>query len=132
MLEPASAESRSAARADLGFANMLISLTEERGATHVPLGYDLRVISVLDLPHRAARAALASGAPVFLAVNPVGCHGPQLPLHTDALSSAGLAREMHARLGAHHRDWPLLVATAIEAGVDPCPGPGTRPVPYAA
>jgi creatinine amidohydrolase len=111
---------------------MFVSLSEVSRATHVPVGYDLGVISVLDLPHRAARTALASGAPVFLAVNPVEYHGPHLPLHTDALISAGIAREMHARLRVHHPEWPFLVATGIEAGVDPCPGPGTRPVPYAA
>jgi creatinine amidohydrolase len=76
------------------------------------------------------RALLASGAPVFLPVNPVEYHGPHLSLHNDALISRGLARDMHSHLAASEGDWPFLLATDLEVGVDPCPGPGTRPTSY--
>jgi creatinine amidohydrolase len=88
------------------------------------------MISIFDVPHHTARALLETGAPVFLAVNPVEYHGPHLPLHCDALISEGLTKELHARLAESHPKWPLLVATNIEMGVEPCPGPGTRAVPY--
>src|SRR3712207_5958300 len=88
------------------------------------------MVALLDLPHDHARSLLQSGAPVFLPVNPVEYHGPHLPLHTDALISEGLIGDLYARLSEKHPDWPLLVATNIEAGVDPVPGPGTRAVPY--
>jgi creatinine amidohydrolase len=67
---------------------------------------------------------------VYLPVNPVEYHGPHLPLHTDAILSEGLIRDVHARLAKLHPEWPLLVATNLEIGVEPVPGPGTRPVPY--
>ena len=35
---------------------------------------------------------LATGAPVFLCVNPVEYHGPHLSLHNDRLISEGVAR----------------------------------------
>jgi creatinine amidohydrolase len=85
---------------------------------------------LLDLPHARARALLASGAPVFLPVNPVEYHGPHLSLHNDALISRGLAREIHAELARTEGDWPFLLAADLEVGVDPCPGPGTRETPY--
>lgn len=88
------------------------------------------MIALLDRPHTEARALLATGAPVYLPVNPVEYHGPHLPLHTDALISEGLARDLHAALSVHHPEWPLLMATNLEAGVDPAPGPGSRAVPY--
>lgn len=87
----------------------------------------LRVTMLLDLPHDRARSALASGAPVYLPINPVEYHGPHLPLHTDALISNGLIRDIHQRLNP---EWPLLIAADIEAGVDPTPGPGTRATSY--
>jgi creatinine amidohydrolase len=86
--------------------------------------------NVLDVSHSRARALLASGAPVFLPVNPVEYHGPHLPLHNDALISRGLSRALHAELGALGRDWPLLVASDLEVGVDPTSGPGSRLVSY--
>jgi creatinine amidohydrolase len=70
---------------------------------------------------------------VFLPVNPVEYHGPHLSLHNDALISRGLARDVHAHLvseGESEGDWPFLLATDLEVGVDPCPGPGTRPTSY--
>jgi creatinine amidohydrolase len=88
------------------------------------------VIPLLDRPHAEARALAATGAPVFVFVNPVEFHGPHLPLHTDALISRGLARDLFARLLEHHPDWPFLVTTDLEVGVEPTPGPGSRPVPY--
>lgn len=89
------------------------------------------MISLFDVPHRTVRAALDTGAPVFLAVNPVEYHGPHLPLHCDALISQGMAEELHAALGQKHPEWPFIVGANIEMGVEPCPGPGTRAVPYA-
>lgn len=86
---------------------------------------------LLDLPHAEARRLLATGAPVFVPVNPVEYHGPHLSLHNDALITAGVVRDVHARLAAAHPDWPLLVTRDLEVGVDPVPGPGSRPVPYA-
>lgn len=85
---------------------------------------------LLDLPHRRATGLLASGAPVYLLVNPVEYHGPHLSLHNDGLLSQGLIRRLHARLQADH-DWPLIVAADLEIGVEPVPGPGSRPLSYA-
>lgn len=81
-----------------------------------------------DLPVREARALLATGAPVWLPVNPVEYHGPHLSLHNDRLISIGLARDVHARLATEH---PFVLASDLEVGVDPTPGPGTRTVPFA-
>jgi len=85
---------------------------------------------LLDLPHSRARSLLAAGVPVFLPVNPVEYHGPHLSLHNDALISQGIARDIHAALAQSEGDWPYLVASDLEVGVDPCPGPGTRGTPY--
>jgi creatinine amidohydrolase len=85
---------------------------------------------LLDLPHTRARALLASGAPVYLPVNPVEYHGPHLSLHNDSLISEGFARDIHAALTEQGRDWPFLLATDLEVGVDPTPGPGTRATSY--
>jgi len=84
----------------------------------------------LDRPHRDLAAALRSGAPVYLPVNPVEYHGPHLSLHNDSLIAMALARDLHARLGARH-DWPMLAVPDIEAGVDAVPGPGSRSTPFA-
>ena len=85
--------------------------------------------SLLDLSHTTCREALAHGAPVFLPVNPVEYHGPHLSLHNDRLVTAGLIRDLHARLQAEHPDWPLLTVADLEVGVDPVPGPGSRGLP---
>lgn len=85
--------------------------------------------AIFDLPHRRARTLLQTGAPVYLSVNPVEYHGPHLSLHNDRLVSEGMIAEMHARLRSAHPDWPLLVATDLEIGVDPTPGPGSRHTP---
>src|SRR5260370_37827125 len=82
------------------------------------------------MPHAQARALLAAGAPVFLPVNPVEYHGPHLSLHNDGLVSRGLARDIHAVLAQSEGDWPCLVTSDLEVGVDPCPGPGTRATPF--
>src|SRR5260370_37831842 len=82
------------------------------------------------MPHAQARALLAAGAPVFLPVNPVEYHGPHLSLHNDGLVSRGLARDIHAVLAQSEGDWPCLVTSGLEVGVDPCPGPGTRATPF--
>ncbi len=88
------------------------------------------MIPLFDKPHKQAQALVSSGAPVFLSVNPVEYHGPHLSLHNDRLITAGMMRDVHERLSARH-DWPLLVAADLEMGVEPVPGPGSRPVPYA-
>jgi creatinine amidohydrolase len=86
------------------------------------------VSGLLDLPNTAARRLLAAGTPVFLPVNPVEYHGPHLSLHNDALVCAGYMRDLHARLWP---ETPFLAANDLEVGVDPVPGPGSRPVPFA-
>ena len=84
-------------------------------------------LRLFDLPHRQARSLLqAEGAVAYLPVNPVEYHGPHLPLHNDALISAGLIQAMHDRLSP---DQPLLVAADLEIGVEAAPGPGTRTTP---
>jgi creatinine amidohydrolase len=90
------------------------------------------MINLLELPHSRARALLATGAPVFLPVNPVEYHGPHLSLHNDSLISRGIARDIHEVLRERGHDWPLLVASDLEIGVEPCPGPGSRSTPYGA
>jgi creatinine amidohydrolase len=87
-------------------------------------------MQLLDLSHSRVRSLLASGAPVYLPVNPVEYHGPHLSLHNDALVSRGLAGEIHAALAERGNDWPLLLAADLEVGVEPCPGPGTRATSY--
>lgn len=89
----------------------------------------MRPIAILERPHGEARRLLASGAPVWLPVNPQEYHGPHLSLHNDLLVAAGLLRDVHARLGAHH-DWPLLHAPDLGVGCGTVRGPGSRPVPY--
>ena len=66
---------------------------------------------------------------MYLTVNPVEYHGPHLSLHNDRLISLGLVRDLHDRLGKRH-EWPLLLATDLEIGVEPCPGLGTRPTSF--
>jgi creatinine amidohydrolase len=82
---------------------------------------------LFDHSHQKTRALLASGAPVYLSVNPVEYHGPHLPLHNDRLISAGIVREVHARMGGGA---PLLEADDLEVGVEPAAGPGTRHTPF--
>ena len=88
--------------------------------------------NLFDVSHSRARALLATGAPVYLPINPVEYHGPHLSLHNDALVSQGLARDIHAEMlrkeGA--ADWPFLVASDLEIGVDPTPGLGSRSTAY--
>ena len=83
-----------------------------------------------EMSHGEARALLARGAPVFLAINPVEYHGPHLSLHNDALISAGVAAEMHRALTKTHPDWRFVTAGELEIGVDPTRGPGTRHTAY--
>lgn len=89
------------------------------------------MIPLFQRPHDEARALLRTGTPVFLPINPVEYHGPHLSLHNDGLLAAGLMRDTHARLALRQPNWPLLVAPELEIGVDPVPGPGSRPVPFA-
>jgi creatinine amidohydrolase len=87
--------------------------------------------SLFDLPHGEARRLVQTGAPVYLTCNPVEYHGPHLSLHNDRLVSRGLIGELHARLQKRHPEWPFLVASDLEIGVEPCWGPGSRHTPYA-
>ncbi len=82
---------------------------------------------LLDEPHSVARKLVGSGAPVYVTVDPIEYHGPHLSLHNDSAISQGFVREMHTRLQAEN-DWPFLLGGAVDAGADPVPGPGTRPV----
>lgn len=79
---------------------------------------------IFDLPHAEARARCERGAIVYLPVNPVEYHGPHLSLHNDLLVSHGLVRDLHAHLGDPGSE--PLVASDLEIGVEPCPGPGSR------
>lgn len=83
------------------------------------------MVSIFDVPYRAARRYLATGAPVYLTVNPVECHGPHLSLHNDRLISMGLARDMY-RANGEERGWEFLLGADLEVGVEPCPGAGSR------
>ncbi len=87
-------------------------------------------IALFDLPQHEARQLLARGMPVWLCVNPVEYHGPHLSLHNDRVLSLGCIDEVGARLEARH-GWPIVLADHLELGVDPCPGPGSRPLPFA-
>lgn len=85
------------------------------------------MLNLLDQPHREAARLVKSGAPVFLTVNPVEYHGPHLSLHNDRLVSQGLCRDLHARIAPQA---PFLLGADLEVGVDPCPGRGSRHVPF--
>jgi len=86
---------------------------------------------LLDLPHARARTLLSSGAPVYLSINPVEYHGPHLSLHNDGLVSLGFIQELHQALQRTQPDWPLLFGGSLDTGLDPVPGPGSRPLPWA-
>ncbi len=85
------------------------------------------MIRLLDLPHHEARDRLSSGAIAWIAVNPVEYHGPHLPLDTDRLQSLGWIADLHRELGEPGE--PLLAAD-LPLGVDPAPGPGSRPASF--
>lgn len=87
-------------------------------------------VDIYDLPQTEARALLRQNIPVYLPVNPIEYHGPHLPLRNDHLMAIALAADLHARLAPREGMWPFLCAPSIDAGVDPCPGPGTRAVSY--
>lgn len=87
-------------------------------------------MNLFDLSWTRTRELIATGAPVYLPVNPVEYHGPHLSLRNDALVSLGLARDLHARLAGQHPEWPYLEASPIELGFEPCPGPGSRTMSY--
>lgn len=87
-------------------------------------------MDVLELPHHEARALLATGAPVFVLVNPPEFHGPHLSLRNDLLVATGLATDLHARLAEEHKDWPFLTAGRLDVGCDVVPGPGAVETPF--
>ena len=82
-------------------------------------------INILERSAADARRLTATGAPVYLFVNPVEYHGPHLSLHNDQLIAQGLARDLHAHLQREWPEWPMLVAGNLEAGAEPCFGPGS-------
>jgi creatinine amidohydrolase len=84
--------------------------------------------ALLDMAHRRAKRLVATGAPVYLGINPVEYHGPHLSLANDAVLSRGLAEGLHARLQADGGESPLLWAGELAVGVEPVKGPGSRPV----
>src|SRR5262245_44467142 len=85
---------------------------------------------LFDLPHSRARQLCATGAPVFMSVNPVEYHGPHLSLHNDRLVSAGLSRDLSACIARRHPEWPFLEADDLEVGVEPAAGLGSRHTTY--
>jgi creatinine amidohydrolase len=87
-------------------------------------------VSVLDCPHHRARTLLATGAPVYVSFNPVEYHGPHLSLRNDGLICAAILRDLLRRQATTHPNWPLLSGGDLDLGVDPVPGPGSRPVSY--
>lgn len=100
------------------------------GQTPATLLCDTRAMNLLDQANAVARELLATGAPVFLPVNPVEYHGPHLSLHNDGLISAGFTKDLYAALAVEHPDWPLLEVSDLEVGVEAVQGPGTRSIPY--
>jgi creatinine amidohydrolase len=86
--------------------------------------------NLLDLPHSRARSLLSRGAPVYVPINPVEYHGPHLSLHNDALISRGIAGSIHEGLAQRGHDFPFLITSDLEIGVDPTPGPGSRWTSY--
>ncbi len=90
----------------------------------------METVSLFELPHRRARALLATGVTVHLTVDPVEYHGPHLSLHNDRLLAVGMARRLHAEL-ARESGAPLVLASDLEVGVEPCAGVGTRRFRYA-
>ena len=73
----------------------------------VTIGRDDDAVRVFDLPHSRARALLATGAPVYLSVNPVEFHGPHLSLHNDLVVSRALSivSALMTRFSAARRNW---------------------------
>lgn len=85
---------------------------------------------LLDIHHSKARKLVATGAPIYVLVNPVEYHGPHLSLHNDHLISLGLTRAVSERITHDHPEWPVLVTQDLELAFAPTEGPGTRPFPY--
>lgn len=90
----------------------------------------MKPISLFAQPYAEARALVATGAPVYLGVNPVEYHGPHLSLHNDTLIANGLARALHTRLSHVAPSWPFLVGADLEIGVEPTPGLGSRHIRF--
>ena len=88
------------------------------------------MIRLFDLPQQDLRALLATGAPVWMTVNPVEFHGPHLSLHNDLHISRGIVKDVHRALAAKGHPAELLVAADLEVGVGPAPGPGSRHTPF--
>ena len=87
-------------------------------------------IALFEKAYDETRALCASGAPIYIGVNPVEFHGPHLSLHNDTLISMGLARALHSRLVERSPAWPFLLAADLEVGVEPTSGLGSRHTRY--
>jgi creatinine amidohydrolase len=87
-------------------------------------------MTLFDLPQHQIKALLATGAPVWMTVNPVEYHGPHLSLHNDLHLSRGVIRDLYAALQKRGHRFELLIADDIEAGVGPAKGPGSRHTPF--
>ncbi len=103
---------------------------EESRARYQRFSEDIPMTDLFSLPHSAVAGQLQSGAPVFLAVNPVEYHGPHLALNNDTLITRGLIRDLHARLLEDHPEWPLLFGGDLRVGVEPTAGVGSQFTPY--
>jgi creatinine amidohydrolase len=69
---------------------------------------------------------LATGAPVFVPVNPIEYHGPHLSLRNDHLVSSGLMRDVYGLLAAARPEWPFLEVPDLNMGCGVAPGPGAE------
>ncbi|MGZ3697162.1 MAG: creatininase family protein [Bdellovibrionota bacterium] len=85
----------------------------------------METIHLGNISQTQAKRLVASGAPVYVLVNPVEYHGPHLPLSCDAILSEGLMGDLHAKLHERGWEWPLLVFPPLHLGSDPAPGGGT-------
>ena len=86
-----------------------------------------RILKLNGAPNDEARKLVATGAPVFVPIDPVEYHGPHLPLDNDALIAEGIATDLHRRLAVRHPDWPFLITEDLRMGCGVTPGPGSRP-----
>ncbi|MBI3544025.1 MAG: hypothetical protein HY075_12205 [Deltaproteobacteria bacterium] len=57
----------------------------------------METIELNALPHAKATDVLATGAPVYLFVNPVEYHGPHLPLYNDYHLSFASSQDLRSR-----------------------------------
>lgn len=80
---------------------------------------------LLETPEPTTRAALATGAPVWLHFNPIEYHGPHLSVRNDFLISRGLARGAHSRLLELFPTWGGPLEVTFDLGVGAVPHEGS-------